>query len=276
MMTSRVFLLGLMTLLALLQSRPVFALLPYLDSETAVPVDRGKSRLDVSLQLDRWNSRLSTDALEAELSYGLINNLDFSVDVPYLVRKVKGSGDVNGAGDEDGVGDVTLKVKIRFIKGREANPVSIAGQLTVKFPSCNKNKALSPECTGEPDVGLRAIASKEFFPVTVHLNLGYIFVGNPANTNLNDVLTYSLAFDYLTTADYLHVVGELAGQSNRYPKTSDEAFRLSAKTSADPLSALVGLLYDLDINKALTVSWSMGLTQASPDYSLSAGFRYLF
>jgi len=275
-MTSRVFFLGLMTLLALLQSRPVFALMPYLDTETAVPVDRGKSRLDVSMLFDRWKSNLSTYDLKAELSYGLINNLDFSVDVPYLVRKVKGSGDVNGVGDEDGVGDVTLKVKVRFIKGREANPVSIAGQLSVKFPSCNKDKALSPECTGEPDVGLRAIASKEFFPVTVHVNLGYIFVGNPPNTDLNDVLTYSIAFDYLTTADNLHVVGELAGQSNPYPKSSDLASRLSADTSADPLSALIGLLYDLDTNKALTAAWSMGLTQASPDYSLSVGFRYLF
>jgi hypothetical protein len=275
-MTSRIFFFGMMALVALLQSRPVYALLPYLDTETAVPVDRGKSRLDVSLQLDRWKSNLSTYELKAELTYGLINNLDFSVDVPYLVRNVKGSGDVDGVGDEDGVGDVTLKVKVRFIKGREANPVSIAGQLSVKFPSCNKDKALSPECTGEPDVGIRAIASKEFFPVTVHLNLGYIFVGNPPNSSLNDVLTYSLAFDYLTTAEYLHVVGELAGRSNPYPKSSNMASRLSADTSADPLSALIGLLYDLDTNKALTVTWSMGLTQASPDYGLSAGFRYLF
>ena len=275
-MTSRVFFFGLMALLALLQPRPAYALLPYLDTETAVPVDRGKSRLDLSLQDDRWNSHLSTFALQAELTYGLINNLDFSVDVPYLVRRVKGSGEQDGVGDEDGVGDVTLKVKVRFIKGREANPVSIAGQLSVKFPSCNKDKALSPECTGEPDVGIRAIASKEFFPVTVHLNLGYIFIGNPPNSSLNDVLTYSLAFDYLTTAEYLHVVGELAGRSNPYPKSSNMASRLSADTSADPLSALIGLLYDLDTNKALTVTWSMGLTQASPDYGLSAGFRYLF
>lgn len=275
-MALRSVLFGIVMLLALFQSRPAFALMPYLDSETAVPVDRGKSRLDVGLQLNRWRSDLATYDIKAELTYGLINNLDFSVDVPYLVRKVKGSGDINGVGDEDGVGDVTLKVKVRFIKGREADPVSIAGQLDVKFPSCNKDKALSEECTGEADVGVRAIASKEFFPVMVHVNFGYIFVGNPPDANLKDVLTYSLAFDYLTTADNLHVLGELAGQSNRYPNSSTEASRLSAKTSADPLSALVGLLYDLDVNKALTAAWSIGLTQASPDYTLLVGMRYLF
>ncbi|HUK57044.1 MAG TPA: transporter [Nitrospiria bacterium] len=269
-MATRVFSLGLLTLLVLLQSRPVLALMPYLDTESAVPVDRGKSRLDISLRDDRWNSDLSTYTLMTELSYGLINNLEFAVDAPYIFRNQKGPG------DEDGLGDLTLKAKVRFIKGREANPVSIAGQLAVKFPSCDKDKALSPECTGEPDVGIRAIASKEFFPVTVDLNLGYVFIGNPANTSLNDILTYSLAFDYLTTADRVHVLGELAGETNRYPKTSKFQSRLSAKTSAGPLSALVGLLYDLDPAMALTATWSTGLTPASPDYSLSAGFRYQF
>jgi len=261
-------------LLTLLQSRPAFALLPYLSSETAVPVDRGKSRLDLSFQDNRWDSSLSTYALKAELTYGLINNLDFSVEVPYLVRKVRGSGNVNGVGDEDGLGDLTLKAKIRFIKGREATPVSIAGQLIVKFPSCDDHKKLSPECTGEPDLGIRAIASKEFFPVTIHLNLGYIFVGNPPNTKLDDILTYSLAFDYMTVADYFHVVGEVAGETNRYPKSTGG--RVTKSTSANPLSALIGLLYDVDVNKVLSLSSGFGLTKASPDYNLSVGFRYLF
>ena len=259
---------GLTLFFVLLQSGPAFALLPYVASETAVPVDRGKSRLDLSFSHDRWTSRLSTYALTGELSYGLINNLEFSVEVPYLFRTVKGDK------DEDGLGDLTLKAKIRFIKGREANPVSIAGQLAVKFPSCNEDKGLSQECTGEPDVAIRAIASKEFFPVTVHLNIGYIFIGNPPNASLDDVFTYSAAFDYLTTAENFHVVGELAGETNRYPKS---AFNPIAKsTSANPLSALVGLMYDVDVNKVLSLAGNVGLTDASPDYGISVGFRYLF
>lgn len=245
-----------------------FALLPYIASETAVPVDRGRSRLDISFSQERWNSRLSIYTLNAELSYGLINNLDFSVEAPYLFRtETKGK-------DEDGLGDLTLKAKIRFIKGREANPVSIAGQLSAKFPSCNEDKFLDQECTGEPDVGIRGIASKEFFPVTVHLNVGYLFIGNPPNTTLDDVFTYSLAFDYLTVADYFHVVGELAGETNRYPKAVSGP--LSRGTSANPLSGLIGLLYDVDVDKVLSLTGRIGLTDASPDYGISAGFRYLF
>ncbi|MBI3610120.1 MAG: transporter [Nitrospirae bacterium] len=269
-MASRIVLGVLILAQFLFQSRPAFALLPYLASETAVPVERGKSRLDVSLLDERWKRTLSSMALTTELSYGLINNLDFSVEAPYRFRLAQ------EAPDEDGLGDLKLKAKIRFIKGREANPVSIAGQLTVKFPSCNSNKALSPDCTGEPDVGVRAIASKEFFPVTLHLNLGYVFVGNPANTTLNDVFNYSLAFDYLTVADHLRVAGELAGETNRYPKSSTLSSRLAPGTSANPLSALVGLLYDMDVDKVLSLAWSHGLTKASPHYGLSVGFRYLF
>lgn len=258
-MTARPLCLGFILFLVLLSSRPALALLPYIASETAVPVERGKSRLDLSMQDDRWSSRESIYALKAELSYGLINNLEFSVDVPYLFRNLK------NAKDENGLGDLTLKAKIRFIKGREATPVSIAGQLAVKFPSCDDHKMLSQECTGQPDVGLRAIASKEFFPVTVHLNLGYIFIGNPPNSNFDNVLTYSLAFDYVTVVNYLRVAGELAGETNRNPETPE-----------DPLAALIGLLYDVDMNKVLTLAGSVGLTKASPDFSLSAGFRYLF
>jgi len=267
-MTVRAVLLSLVSFLFLFPASPVFALLPYLASETAVTVDRGKSKLDIGFQADRWDGSLSTYALKAELTSGLINNLDFSVYVPYLFRMSK------GAEDEDGLGDLTLKAKVRFIKGREATPVSIAGQLTVKFPSCDDNKALSQECTGEPDVGIRAIASKEFFPVTVHLNFGYVFIGNPPNDTLDDILTYSLAFDYLTVADRLHVLGELAGETNRYPKSTNGS--LTNNTSANPLAALVGLLYDVDVNKALSLASSFGLTNASPDYSVSVGFRYFF
>lgn len=255
------FLIALSAIVIPMQSKPAFAFLPYLASETAVPVDRGKSRLDLSFDYEKVNQdqAVSRYALNFELSYGLINNLEFAVDVPYRFIKVE------DAEDEDGLGDLTLRAKIRFIKGREANPVSIAGQLSVKFPSCDEDKDLSPECTGEADVGVRAIATKEFFPVTVHLNLGYLFIGNPPNTELDDVITYSLAFDWLTEAEYFRVAAELAGETNRNPGQSE-----------DPLAVLLGLLYEVSADKVLTLAGSLGLTDASPDYTLSVGFRYLF
>ncbi|HEY4484904.1 MAG TPA: hypothetical protein VI702_01075, partial [Nitrospiria bacterium] len=249
-------------ILVAFSSAPSHAVLPYLASETAVPVERGKSRLDLSFGQERWadlNPEQTRYAIIAELSYGLINNLEFSVQVPYLFNKVEGYR------NEDGLGDLTLKAKIRFIKGREANPVSIAGQVSMKFPSCDDSKALSQDCTGEPDLAVRAIASKEFFPVTVHLNLGYIYVGNPPGVQLDDVFTYSLGLDYLTVADYFHVIGELAGESNRYPKTGNSP--LSPGTSSNPLSALVGLMYEIDVDKILTLAGSVGVTNASPDHT---------
>ncbi len=260
-MAARIVLQVFLFLILLFDSVPVFALLPYTASDTAVPVERGRSRLDLSITHDRMDTkpRASRFSLRAELSYGLINNLDFSVDFPYYFLRGK------EIENEDGLGDLELKAKIRFIKGREANPVSIAGQMAVKFPSCDEKKGLSPKCTGEPDVSVRAIASKEFFPVTVHLNLGFIFVGNPPNSSLDDVLTYSVAFDYLTVFEQLHVVGELAGETNRDPNTSE-----------DPLSFLIGMIFDLDLDKMVSLTGTIGLTDASPEYGVSLGFRYLF
>lgn len=265
-MAPRVLSMGLVLFLTLLPVGAAFALLPYLATETAIPVDRGRSRLEMSILHEQGRSwwtegkhRLSLSTLTMGLTYGLINNLDYSVDIPYRFRNERGAEN-----DEDGLGDIRLKAKIRFIKGREANPVSVAGLLTVKFPTCNRAKQLSQECTGEPDVGLRAIASKEFSPVTAHLNLGYIFIASPPDETWDDVLQYSLAVDYLTTLDYFHLVGELAGETNRDPDLKN------------PATAMVGVLYDVDVDKVLSLASSFGLTDASPDYGVLIGYRYLF
>lgn len=242
-------------------STPALAYIPYIATESAVPVERGNSRLDLAFGFEKWdtNPRETRYIMDTELSYGLINNLEFTVNVPYVVKNV------SRGRNRSGLGDLTLKAKIRFIKGRAANPVSISGMIISKFPSCNENKGLTPDCTGEPDMGFKAITSKEFFPVTVHLNLGYLFIGNPPNTDFDDVFSYSIGADLLTQVDFLHVVGEFAGETNRDPDSG-----------SDPLSMLIGVLYELDLQKVVTVAADFGLTKAAPEVGLNFGFRYLF
>jgi hypothetical protein len=238
---------------------PAYASRPYFSTESAVPIERGKSRLEVGFLGERVDRDEKRYAFVGELTYGLINNLDFEVEVPYRFRWIEGGR------DEDGLGDLKLKTKVRFIKGRIANPLSISGQVIVKFPVCDENKALSPECTGEPDVGLLAIASKEFFPVMVHLNLGYLFVGNPPGGELDDVVNYSLAFDVQTAYEPVRVVAELAGETNRNPEAD-----------SDVLAVLAGVVYAADVDKFLDLALSAGLTKETPDYTLTLGFSYHF
>jgi hypothetical protein len=248
-------LFGLAVLPSALASRP------YLATESAVPIDRGKTRLEVGFSKENFDRDRDHYVLLSELTFGVINNMHFEVEVPYRFLRLE-DGE-----DEDGLGDVKLKSKVRFIKGREANPLSMAGQISVKIPFCDEDKALSPECTGEPDVELTGIASKEFFPVTVDLNLGWVYVGNPPGQALDDVFLYSLAFDIQTVIEALRVVAELAGDSNRNPDANRHI-----------VSVLGGLIYDVTLDLAIDLGIAVGLTEAdeTPDYGLSFGLSLLF
>lgn len=257
------FLSLLPLLLAFLSTLPAYASRPYLSTESAVPIERGKSRLEVGFLNEHFDSDIDRYVLMGELTSGLINNLDFEVEVPYRFLRVTNEAD--GLQDEDGLGDLKLKSKIRFIKGRVANPLSLSGQLIVKFPTCDKDKELAQDCTGEPDVGLLAIASKEFFPVTVHLNVGYTFIGNPPDGTLDDVFNYSLAFDLQTAYEPVRVVSELAGEARRGPKAD-----------SDLLAILLGVIYGVDLNQFVDLAFSIGLTEETPDYTLTLGFTYHF
>jgi hypothetical protein len=256
-------LIGLIALISLVSASPALALRPYLATESAVPIDRGKSRLELGILDNRINTHVDQVYLMGGLTYGVINNLDFEVDFPYIFLQN------DRRKDEDGIGDIKLKTKVRFVRGHEANPLSLAGELVVKIPSCNDKKnqgsGLSQECTGEPDVELTGIASKEFFPVTVHLNIGYIFVGNPPDRNLDDVFRYSLAFDIQTVRDAVRIVAELAGENNRDPNAS-----------SDLLSILGGVILVISPSASLDVAIGKGLTEETSDYNFTGGVSLFF
>jgi hypothetical protein len=194
-----------------------------------------------------------------ELTYGLLNNLNFKVQAPYVF--------VSGSGGTRGVGDVTLRPKILFVKGREANPLSLAGEVVVKFPSCDESGAVSPvpACTGEADLGFMGIATKEFLPLTVHFNLGYTFVGNAPGQAYDNVISYALAFEYETILPAIAVVCELAGETNRDPTVAE-----------DPLTVLLGVVYRVNRRVSLDSSLVTGLTSPSPDYGALLGVSYTF
>ena len=238
-------------------SLPAFAVRPFFITEYAVPVERGGSRLEIGLTYKRLSPNHRTYQLLSELTQGIINNLDFEIEVPYIVS--------SGVPSSDGIGDISLKSKLRFLKGREANPLSLSGQLLIKFPACDEDKGLSEECTGEADVGVLGIASKEFHPVIVHLNLGYILIGNPGNQDFRDVFRYSLAFDYLTALESLRLIAEFAGETQRDPNES-----------ADPVALQFGALMGVGAGIAFDGSFGFGLTRASPDFFINSGLTYRF
>ena len=232
---------------------------PFVATERGPTLDHGVSRFEVGVESARVSSQATRYTLMTELTYGLLNNLNFKVQAPYVF--------VSGPGSTQGVGDVTLRPKILFVKGREANPLSLAGEVVVKFPSCDESGAVSPvpACTGEADLGFMGIATKEFLPLTVHFNLGYTFVGNAPGQAYDNVISYALAFEYETILPAITVVSELAGETNRDPTVSE-----------DPLTVLLGVVYRVNRRVSLDSSLVMGLTSPSPGYATLLGASYTF
>lgn len=249
-------LLLLFLIVLLLMPDPAPAILrPFLTTETAVPLERGQTKLETGLRYERFSSSEKTYILNAELTTGIVNNLEFLVDVPFIFKRTRQD-------NPDGLGDLSLKAKLRFLKGREATPVSIAGQLIIKFPSGDKGRDLG---TGEADVGFQLIASEEFSLITMHLNLGYTFIGNPPKQELRDILNYSLAFEYDAIPNSLKLVGELTGHR-----------QIDPRISGDPLNLLAGIVHKIGKGITVDAAAAVGLTSASPDYTINAGMTYNF
>ena len=168
------------------------------------------------------------------------------------------------------MGYVVLRPRLQLLKGREANPLSLAAELVLKFPSCDESLVAGsprvvPSCTGQPDLGILAIATKEFQPVTVHLNLGYTLAGNAAGVSTDDMWTYSLAFEYVTILPAVTMVTELWGETSRAPSLY-----------GDTLDLLLGVAYQLNRRVTLDSSLTVGLTSSSPDYTAVIGSSYRF
>jgi hypothetical protein len=241
----------------------LYASRPFLATEKAAPIERGTSRLEIGYEYARFSGTDDRQTVLFELTHGLLNNLDFEVEVPTIFAD-------HNNNSQAGLGDLRLKSKIRFLKGREANPLSLSGQLVIKFPTCDEDKTaiagLTPACTGETDVGLVGIASKEFSPVNVHLNLGYTFVGNPPGGSLDDFFLYDLGFEYQTPVTGLTLLFELMGEANRKVPYSGQ----------DPLAFLYGATYEVVPNLGIDGAFSVGFTEGSPDYTLTVGLTYYF
>ncbi len=231
---------------------------PFLRLETAIPTQRGTYRLESGLTLNRLSTNHKRTELNVGLRYGLIQNLELDLEAPLLFVS-------NNGQNKNRLGDLLLKTKIRFIKGRVANPLSIAGQMIIKFPTAGKESLLGT--TGVVDIGFLAIASKTFSPATAHINFGYYFIGNPESGNKSDQVRYALGLNFNVTDSPLQLIAEIFGQSD----TSS-----SSPTTPDTSVAMGGFSLRAREDIKIDTTVGFGLNQESPDYIINLGGTYIF
>ncbi len=233
---------GLMT--ALFQPLPAFALHPLITDDTGT---QGKGGVEVEIGFEhdhddfRWIDMNPESILSSTLSgqssygkvftrddinmgtltvaYGIIDNLDVIIGLPYLNVKTKESRlyytsllqgmTLKSTSTSSGLSDVNAEIKWKFY---EYKVVSLALKPGMIFPLGDAYRGLG---AGKFGGYAYFISTVDVAPVVMHLNLGYIRNQNN-HLEREDIWHASLAFEFWLVKDYLRLLGNFVLERNRY------------------------------------------------------------
>jgi hypothetical protein len=223
---------------------------------------KGKVQLEVNGQYDSDKETVGGVTVKstggqggATLSYGVTENADLVLNLPYVWGKATDDG--VSVYDEKGLSDVSFEVKWRFF---EKDGMSLGLKPGISFPTGNDEKGLG---TGKTGYHLFLIGSKEAAPWAFHANLGYIRNENKADEEKN-LWHASLATTYEVIKDLKLVVN--IGSERNPDKAADN----------DPAFLIVGGIYSLTENFDIDAGVKYGLASSETDLSLMAGMAYRF
>ncbi len=161
-------------------------------SEARILKTRRPGQLAGPLQLTIGSGfEYETDGEESEYGfpflaeYGFTEAIKLSVEPSFVLIRKKLGGSISGLGDLESTLTWEFPTERRYRPG-------LAVEGTVKWPTARSGDL----GTGERDIALGAIVSKEFVACDLDLNAVYTFIGDPPGVGLQDVLEISLASEY--------------------------------------------------------------------------------
>ncbi|MFN3396446.1 MAG: transporter [Thermodesulfovibrionales bacterium] len=220
---------------------------------------QGKGRYQLELNGEYGHDKeegikTETFDLKAIISYGLIDNLDLVLTLPYQKIRIK---EEDSRATSEGISDIDLEVKWRFY---EKDGLSFALKPGLTLPTGDEGKGLG---TGKVTLSIFFITTYEHSPWAVHLNGGYIRNENKTNER-KDIWHLSLAGTCEVIED-LKLVSNIGIERN----TDRES-----KTA--PAFILAGLIYSLSKDLDIDIGVKAGLNEAETDYSILAGLTRRF
>jgi hypothetical protein len=222
----------------------------------------GKFLVEVSGQYD--SDKETVDGVSAEstggqvattLSYGLTEDMDMVLGLPYQWVRVKEDGVT--VYDERGISDATFEVKWRFY---EKDGLSLALKPGLSFPTGNDERGLGAGRTGYQAF---LIGSLDAAPWAFHANVGYIGNENKADEEKN--LWHASLAAACEVVEHLTVVGNVGIERN-----PDKA------ADMDPAFLLGGVIYSVSESFDIDFGVKYGLNAAETDWSMMAGAAFRF
>lgn len=243
-----------------------FAAHPLITDDTGTQ-GKGKFQLEINGESgyekekeDGTTIKETSSEVAAAVSYGVLDNIDAVIGLPYQWNKAKEDSEV--VSDEKGISDIALEVKWRFY---EADGLSLALKPGLSLPTGNEDRGLG---NGRISCGLTFITTKEAGPWAFHLNLAINHneykLDDDRDANRKDIWHASLASEAEAVKD-LRLVANIGIEKN--PDKS---------SSTDPAFILGGLIYSASENIDLDLGVKFGLNKPETDRTMLAGMALRF
>lgn len=224
--------------------------------------DKGRLQFELSGEFSR--DRETEDGVTVKetgsevattISYGVMENADFVIALPYQWNRVKEDGDI--ISDADGISDLSLELKWRFFEKESAG---VALKPGITFPTGDETEGLG---TGRVTYSLSCIATKEWEPLAIHLNFAFMHneykLKEDEEANRKDIWDISLASEAEVLTN-LTAVANIGMERN-----SDKA------SSTHPAFVLGGIIYSVSEVVDIDFGIKAGLNSPETDYSLLSG-----
>lgn len=229
--------------------------------DDADPLDTGNGKIEAGFWHEKDGGCKNWD-WPIGLGYGLVPSLEVNLGLGGTFQQTA-EIDENGAEcirSENGFGDLTLNAKWQFLEETKWLPRQ-AIVPTIKFPTANKDTGLG---SGKFDYDVTWIASKSFCEkMGGHVNLGYSFIGEPADEDVGDIIHYGLALDYQIIAP-LQWVGEIYAEKELMSGT-DQIIMFNT-----------GLRWIVIDGLTLDAAGGSHISSAGPDLTATAGLTWEF
>lgn len=233
-----------------------FAYHPLITDDTGT---QGKGRFQIEVNGEYGHDKedgvtTNTTQVATTLTYGIIDNVDIALGVPYQYIREK---DSESTVRHDGISDISIDLKWRFY---EKEGLSLALKPGITLPTGDHNRDLG---SGRVTYGMFFIATQEMKPFAIHANLGYKKNENKIDER-KDIWHASLAGE-LEVIKGLKAVANVGVERN--PDKS---------SNTHPAFIIGGLVYSVTEDLDIDIGVKGGLNKPETDITTMAGITLRF